>query len=160
MVERLTNSQIPFVIRVLKRLNQEQREVLHRRLLATQDTFPYFKQVLVDWETYLIIIEQGTLRKSPFQKSEKQVWETIDKSLPILVETRLSRLKVNEPQVWFIRILKHKVEGKCIDLRQFKKVSDQYTEYFEPTENGITIPIINFSNILDGIWKMFRKHKS
>jgi hypothetical protein len=149
----------PFVLRRLKRLNQEQRAVLRRRLLHTQDIYPFCKQLLEDWDTYLILLDKGESRKTPLTKKEKQVWETVDKSLPIVLETKLNTLKMEEPEVWFVRILMHKVKGKCVDIRQFKKVSNQYTEYFEPTENGITFQINLIDKIIDAVFKMFRKHK-
>jgi hypothetical protein len=123
-------------------------------LLATQDIYPFCKQLLEDWDTYLILLEKGESRKTPLTKKEKQVWETVDKSLPIILET-----KFGHTEVWFVRILMHKVKGKCVDIRQFKKVSNQYTEYFEPTENGITFQINLIDKIIDAVFKMFRKHK-
>ena len=128
-------------------------------MLATQDIYPFCKQLLEDWDTYLILLEKGESRKTPLTKYEKQVWTQVDKSLPIILETKLNALKMEAPEVWFIRILMHKVKGKCIDIRQFNKKSNQDTEWFEPTDNGITFQINTIDKIIDALWKMFRKHK-
>lgn len=123
-------------------------------MLATQDIYPFCKQLLEDWDTYLILLDKGESRKTPLTKKEKQVWETVDKSLPILLET-----KFGLTEVWFIRILMHKVKGKCLDIRQFNKKSNGDTEWFEPTDNGIVFQINLIDKVLDAIFKMFRKHK-
>lgn len=100
------------------------------------------------------------LRKKPLSVKQKQVWEVIDKSLPIVIETKLTRLKLEEPEIWFVRILVHKVKGKCMDIRQFNKCENQDTVWYEPTENGITLPIMDgYSPIQDAAFKLFRKHK-
>lgn len=129
-------------------------------MLATHDIYPCFKQLLEDWDTYLILIAKGESRKTPLSVKQKQVWEWIDKSLPIIVESKLTRLKMDEPEVWFIRIGVHKVKGKCMDIRQWNKMSNEYTVWYEPTENGITLPIAEgYTQIQDAAFKLFRKHK-
>lgn len=53
----------------------------------------------------------------------------------------------------------HKVRGKCIDIRQFEKVEDQYTVRYVPTENGIVFSMEEWPQILDPLFKLYRKHK-
>lgn len=129
-------------------------------MLATVDIYPCFKQLLEDWDTYLILLEKGSLRKTPLSVKQKQVWEWVDKSLPIILETKLTRLKLAEPEVWFIRIGVHKVKGKCMDIRHFIKKENQDTVWYEPTENGVTLSLSEgYTQIQDAMFKMFRKHK-
>lgn len=127
-------------------------------MLATINTYPFFKQLIEDWDVFIILLEKGSLRKTPLSKKEKQVWETIDKSLPIVVENRLTRLKLEEPQIWFVRVIMHKVKGKCIDIRQFNRVENEYTVYYQPTETGLTLSLEEWLRIIDPFFKMLRKH--
>jgi hypothetical protein len=107
----------------------------------------------------LILVHKGESKKTPLRKEHKQVWEWIDKSLPILIENKLTRLQLEEPEVWFVRIGMHKVKGKCIDIRQFVKRENEDTVWYEPTENGIVICIEGWGRVIDVLFKLFRKHK-
>ena len=96
---------------------------------------------------------------TPLTKREKQVHERIDQSLPIILETKVSNLKLEEPSTYFIRVLKHKVEGICIDIRLFDKKTNGETYWYEPTEKGLMLPIGNWFKIIDPLFKLLRKHK-
>ena len=129
-------------------------------MLHTQDIYPFCKQLLEDWDTYLILLDKGESRKTPLTKREKQVHERIDQSLPIIIETKISNLKLEEPSTYFVRVLKHKVEGICIDIRKFNKKSNGDTNWYEPTEVGLMLPIGSWFKIVDPLFKLLRKHKT
>ena len=71
----------------------------------------------------------------------------------------LLETKFGLTEVWFVRILMHKIKGKCIDIRQFNKKYNGDTEWFEPSDNGIVFQINLIDKIIDAVWKMLRKHK-
>lgn len=89
----------------------------------------------------------------------QQVWGEIEKSLPILIETNETKLSLDEPEIWFVRVMYSKLEGKCIDIRQFEKQEDENTIRYVPTENGITVSISNWIKLIDPLFKYLRKHK-
>lgn len=116
--------------------------------------------MLREWETYCILADKkGRGWKAFSLQKQADVWATLDKSLPILIQNRQTVLQLKEPEIWFIRILIHKVRGKCIDIRQFEKIQDEYNIRYVPTDNGIVFSLEEWEQILPILFKLWRKHK-
>jgi len=83
----------------------------------------------------------------------------IEGSLPIFIHSPETKFTNSQPNVWYVRVLSHKIDGKCIDIRQFRKVETQTGLSYEPTDNGIVLPIPDWFTILDTVFKLIRKYK-
>lgn len=83
----------------------------------------------------------------------------IERSLPIVIETRATRLKLEEPEIWFVRVMRHPIKGKCLDIRLFNKVEDDVSVQYEPTDIGLVKSMEEWPIIIDALIKLFRKHK-
>ena len=83
----------------------------------------------------------------------------IEESLPIFIHSTETKLTLSEPNIWKVRVLSHKIEGKCIDVRQYRKVIHPTTVTYEPTDNGITLPINDWAILLETVLKFWRKYK-
>lgn len=125
-------------------------------MTVTQDTIPSFKRVTEDWVSLCILADKKEETKQRFYH---KVWQTIESSLPIFIHSTESRLTNSEPNVWFIRVLSHKVDGKCLDIRQYKKIDNLTNVEYEPTDNGIVLPIGDWPILLDTVLKYWRKYR-
>jgi hypothetical protein len=117
---------------------------------------PLLKRVIEDWVSLCILADRKEEKKQRFYQ---RVWDVIETSLPILIHSTESKLTLSEPNVWKVRVLSHKVDGKCIDIRQFRKIENLTNVEYEPTDNGLTLPIKDWFVILDTVLKYLRKYK-
>ena len=53
----------------------------------------------------------------------------------------------------------HRLDGLCIDIRQFEEKLNGMNKEYHPTTNGIVIPIGQWSKLLDPLIKLLKKHK-
>lgn len=125
-------------------------------MIVSQDTIPSFKRVIEDWTSLCILSDKKEETKRKFYQN---IWRVVEKSLPIFIHSTETRLTNSQPNVWYVRVLSHKIDGKCIDIRQFKKVETETGLSYEPTENGITLPINDWFTLLDTAFKFIRKYK-
>lgn len=77
----------------------------------------------------------------------RQLWGEIDKSLPILLGN----------DYWYIRILRHKINGLYLDVRKFDHKTDGLTSWYEPTDQGLYLPISSWLKLFDPIFKLIKK---
>jgi hypothetical protein len=125
-------------------------------LHASQDSIPLFKPIVEEWEVYCVIADREYSRTSHYYnkytyKRNREVWEVVDKSLPLI-------LSGNE--TWYVRILVHKIRGKHIDVRRFEYKTDGIKEWWEPTDEGICLPIQgDWPKVIDTMFKFMRKWK-
>ena len=119
---------------------------------ATTDSIPLFKPIVEEWDSYCIIADNPPSKSGKHYnrfsgKRNKELWEVVDKSLPIILGN----------DTWFIRILEHKIKGLHIDVRKFDLKSDADKEWFVPTEEGLCLRIGEWGQVFDPIFKLLKK---
>lgn len=123
-------------------------------MIATQDSIPSFKLIVKEWDTLCILADSPpsstSSNRSRFTRvRNKNIWEVVDKSLPIILDG----------DTWFVRILEHKLKGLHLDIRKFELKTDGNREWFEPSEEGLCIKLGNLGKLFDPIIKLFKKWK-
>lgn len=126
-----------------------------RHLTHSIGTIPSFKRLTEDW-LYLCLLADKKIETK--QRFYNKVWQTVERSLPIFIETTGSKLKLEEPEIWYIRILSNKVDGMHLDIRKFKKIENLTNVEYEPTDVGLTLTISNWFKLLDPVFKLLRKY--
>lgn len=118
-----------------------------------QDSIPSFKPIVLEWESYCALADMpNSNRLNPNKytgRRTRQIWERVDTSLPILIGNH----------TFYVRILDHKIRGLCLDIRRFEHRTDGVREWYEPTEEGLTLPISSWIKLFDPIFKLIKKWK-
>jgi hypothetical protein len=115
-----------------------------------QDSITSFKPIVREWESYCALADMKQAnRQSPnkFNKRNRELWGEIDKSLPILIGNH----------TWYIRILHHKINGLYLDVRKFEHKTNGLTTWYEPTDEGMYLPISSWLRLFDPIFKLIKK---
>lgn len=121
-------------------------------MLAIIDKHPSFKTIVDNWKSYCTLADSKERRVYDkfSQKRHKVLYEEVDRSLPLILED----------EVWFIRILAHKIKQKLVvDIRKFEKLEDQLSISYHPTQDGITIPLTSMIKVIDPLFKLIKKWK-
>lgn len=129
---------------------------MRRRLAATQDSIPFFKILNEEWEAYCDLADRpksNQVPKNPYTgRRVRELWEEVDKSLPIILsDGNTGNLS------WYIRILDHKGKGLILDIRQYAFRTDGVRQWYEPTDNGLSLPIGDWIKLFDPIFKLLKK---
>lgn len=119
-----------------------------------QSSIPSFKLIIEEWDTYCILADMPYSNASRLYnrvsgRRTKEIWEVVDKSLPIILDEEL----------WFIRVMDHKLKGIHIDIRKFERMEDKTKEWFIPSDNGLCIKLGNWIKLFDPLFKLIRKWK-
>lgn len=117
-----------------------------------QDSIPSFKPIVRDWQSYCALADMPYANRqsaTKLKKRNRQLWETVDSSLPIIINN----------QTWYVRIQHNKITGLHLDIRKFEYKNDGLREWYEPTEEGLCIPITSWLKLFDPIFKLIRKWK-
>lgn len=105
------------------------------------------RQLLNEWESIIIAIGK---RFQTRYSHNKKIWELVERSVPL-------QLFGN---TYFVRVLHHKVHKTLfLDVRQFKLLETDTSHNFEPTENGLSLPIPDWFKLLNVVFKLLTKHK-
>lgn len=118
-----------------------------------QDSIPSFKPLVSEWHSYCVLADMKPANRQVQTKTNtrnRQLWGEIDKSLPILLGN----------SYWYIRILRHKINGLYLDIRKFDYKNDGMTTWYEPTDEGLYLPINSFIKLLDPIMKLIKKWRN
>lgn len=93
---------------------------------------------------------QYTNRNEFTGRRVRELWERVDQSLP---------LTLSGNQTWYVRILHHKAKGLMLDIRKFEYKTNGNAEWFEPSEEGLTLPVGDWFKLLDPLFKLLKKWK-
>lgn len=62
--------------------------------------------------------------------------------------------------IWIIRILYNTITNRLyLDVREWKETSNNLTDRYDPTMNGICLPLPNWIRLLEPMYKLLLKYK-
>ena len=119
---------------------------------VSQDKIPFFKILSDEWPYYCALADRArSNRTQPNKftgKRVRELWETVDSSLPIILSSN---------QFWYVRILDHKGKGLMLDIRQYILKDDGVRHWYEPTDNGLNLPIGDWIKLFNPLFKLIKK---
>lgn len=141
----------PFLRKKLRELNAQDKLRLKNHITVLAINSSQCQRLLDDWDSLDALSNKTRLSPSKVSgKRDLNLWELVEQSLPLLIGDK----------IWRVRVLYHKVEKRFyFDVREVTLHSNDDMNYYLITDNGVVLPMVGWSKIIETIFKYLRKFK-